>query len=224
MQRTLACVAACIFVLVSCQTNVETTVAPNSDPFAQSRKAYLSIIEKAMSRTYIAGENLAQKLDLPYFTSVDWSGIVFRDGAGPHDAGNLRSSYHVAMSDTFDLIRYEYAVKEFAIVMSESASFIYAEVKRQGTLSPDLEQAGKWAGELFNVADNTKFAYINAQEGVFSSSPKRELSDMASWADRIDGVIKSSGAIGFLIYKVHIDRNDIYKDPSTWFPDDVRQP
>lgn len=196
---------------------------PNTeDPFAPARNAYLGAINRTADRDFIENENLAEKLGRAYFSSVDWSRIVFRDEARPLYIGNVRKSFHVATPDTIDLIRYNYEVNGLAITTIESAIFIYTEIKSNAGKSTNLALAEKWARAMFNVPENTEFSFINPRDGTFSNSPTRELVQMVEWTDRIDGVIKPMGVIGFLIYKVHIDFTDIYKDPSTWFPDTVR--
>jgi hypothetical protein len=195
----------------------------NVDPFREARTAYLDRLDAA-GGDFVTCEDLAGALDIPYFSSLRWSGVIFRAGASPHDAAVLRSSIHVATTDTFDLIRYEYDLHGMSIVVLESAVFVYTEVgNRQTARVNDLGCVVDLLKEIYEIVGDVQFSYIDERAGLFSSAPNRDLSDMESWVDRIDGLITASGAIGFLIYKVHLEHDDIYQNPSKWFPRALRR-
>ncbi len=222
MWRTLSWIAAITIALLVYKMTLETNVTPNTDPFASTRDAYLEAVNRTSARDFVESQNLAEKLGASYFNSVDWSSIVFRDVASPLHIGNARKSFHVATLDTFDFIRYDYEVNGLIITTIESATFIYTEIKGGAGSVVNLALAAKWARVIYNLPENIEFNFINPRDGTFSNSPTRGLVEMKTWIDRIDGIIKPIGSIGFLVYKVRLEFDDFYKDPSTWFPDQVR--
>ncbi|MGH2958241.1 MAG: hypothetical protein ACRDKE_01435, partial [Solirubrobacterales bacterium] len=171
----------------------------------------MGIINAAVNRPFIPCDDLAIKLDLPYFASLRWSSVLFKRGASPYDATDLHSSYLVATSDTVDLIRNDYSFAGAQVMTLESAVFVYAEVRGPSGQTVDLNRASEWCEMLFDVPNAPSFTIIRSSGRVFSSAGSLEIEDMTTWSDRIDGVLRSDGAVGFLILKVHVDFDDLYR-------------
>lgn len=203
--------------------------------------AWLAAVARVPPDGFTPVERMEDIADQARADSWFWCDSIFREEANPHGASvSARHAYHLATSDTPDLLRHEYTAVGRKLVVTEGRNFILVEVDRSSldllSLCGEDRAAAvrEIAGSLFNLgsevaamgpAGGSACAPLevpeNLDEGVmFSSNPAADPELLSCWRDRTECGVRG-GSLYFLCYK-KASQCVGYANPQQWFDDTFR--
>ena len=200
------------------------------DPLAEMRSDILTVVGGLGEDAFVVVDDYATIPGNVYFKTIQWAKEVFREGQGPFDApGPVAHSYHIARPDRldFDLVRHSYAAALCRVDVIEGAAFYYVRAKGFDPRSlgggDPAKQAAALAAALLKIASPV-FVSLPADGAsaspAMSTAPDRNLTQIGSWADRLDAV-KTADGMAIICYKRDIRLQEVI-DFNRWFPDNFR--